>query len=268
MDWLLGGRFPWYTYLTVSQNFWMAIWNKPGAAILAITWAFALEVQFYLIVPAIIRFVRKSALPYVFASGIAAAPIVRLFIVYKYRSHLWATYLLLPSRMDSLFLGLLCAYFLREPGAWNWLVDRRKTLWILFLVLLAGIPILCTEGVPLTLLWITAGYGWASLFYATALVLTLTNTQGFLSRAMRVRWLMKLGRVSYGVYLYHYGIYGLCMWLLTGHGNVMTNWKDVGATSIALVAIATFSIMSWRYFERPIVRWSHTWTLGRQMAGK
>jgi len=259
LDWLFAGRLPWYAYFSFAQNLWMSKWNTPGAVILTITWAFAVEVQFYMVVPALIRFVRRSALPYIFIAGFVLAPVARLFIVFRFRANLYATYALLPCRMDSLFLGLLCAYCLRERGAWNWLVKHRSDLWILFFVLLAGIPALNTKGLPLTLLWITVGYGWMSVFYATAMILALTNSGSFLSRALRWPWLTGLGTISYGVYLFHYGIYGLCMWLLRGHASLLENWKDFGVTLLAAVITVALGKLSWRYFEKPIVRWSRNW---------
>jgi peptidoglycan/LPS O-acetylase OafA/YrhL len=259
LDGVFAGRLPWYSYLSFAQNFWMAKSNTSGSPILSITWAFAVEVQFYLVVPAIIRFVRRSGLPYLFIAGIAIAPLVRLFIVSRFRTNLWATYVLLPCRMDSLFLGLLCAYCVREPGIWDSLLKRRNTIWILFFALLAGMPALNTEGIPFTLLWMSVGYGWMSLFYATVLILALTEPQSFLSRAMRWRWLTGFGTISYGVYLFHIGIYCLCKWLLTGHGLPMTSWKDFGVTLLALVIAISVGKLSWQYFEKPIVRWGHTW---------
>ena len=257
LDWIYAGRVPWYAYLSFAQNLWMAKLHNWGAAILIITWAFAVEVQFYLIAPAIIRFVRWSALPYVFIAGFVISPIVRTYIIYRFPSNLLATYVLLPSRMDSLFLGLFCAYFLRKPEIWTWLVNHRRRLWNVFLILLSGIPLICTRGIPYTLLWIIVGYGWMSLLYATTMILALTNSRSFISRVLRLRWLRGLGTISYGIYLFHAGIYCFCMWLLRGHGYLLSDWKDFGVTCLAFAITIVFASLSWRYFEKPIVRWSH-----------
>jgi peptidoglycan/LPS O-acetylase OafA/YrhL len=260
LDWVFGGRLPWYSYLSFAQNFWMAKANQIGPPILSPTWAFAVELQFYFVVPAIIRFVRRSALPYVFIVGIVIAPLVRIFVVSRFRANLLATYVLLPCRMDALFLGLLCAYCLREPEVWSLLVKRRNTLWIVLFVLIAGMPALNSKGIPFTFLWISVGYDWMSLFFATVLILALMDSQSLLSRAMRCRWLTGLGTISYGIYLFHYGIYGLWMWLLRGHEKQeLLEWKDFGVTLFALAVSISFGKLSWRYFEKPIVRWSHNW---------
>jgi peptidoglycan/LPS O-acetylase OafA/YrhL len=259
LDWIFAGRLPWYSYFSFAQNLWMAKWNSGGATILGITWAFAVEAQFYFVVPFLIRFVRRSALPYVFVAGIVLAPLLRVFIVLRFPTKWLATYVLLPSRMDSLFFGLLCAYFLRQPGVWTWLVEHRKRLWMACFLLLAGIPALATKAIPFTFLWVTVGYGWFAMLYSTMMFLALTDTRSLLSRALRPKWLTGLGTISYGVYLFHAGINGLCVWMFTGHGWPLSSWKDFGPTLFALVTTIGVGTVSWHYFEKPIVRWSHGW---------
>lgn len=259
LDWIFAGSLPWYSYLSFGQNFWMAKSNTTGSPILSITWAFAVEVQFYMVVPALIRYLRRSALPYVFVAGIVAAPLVRLLVVFRYRANLWGTYFLLPCRMDSLFLGLLCAYCVRDAQVWGWLVKRRRALWVVFFVLLAGLPALNSKGLPFTLLWITVGYGWTCLLFTTALILALMDSGSLLSRGLRVRWLTGLGTISYGVYLFHLGIYFFCLWLLTPNEWLLANWKHLGVILVALSVTIAIGQLSWTYFEKPIVRWSHSW---------
>lgn len=259
LDWIFAHPMPWYSYLSFTNNFWMAKVDSLGASILVISWSLAVEEQFYFVLPAVIRFVRRSALPYVFMAGIAIAPLFRLFVVYRFRGHLWATYALLPSRMDSLCLGALCAYSLREPRIRSWLADRRGAMWMGLLVLLAGMPALNNKGVPFTLLWMTVGYGWMSLFYATIIMLAVLDSQNFLGRAMRWQWLRSLGEISYGIYLFHLGIYLFCMWILAGHGWRLTNWTDLVVTLHALAITLIVSKLSWVFLEKPFVLWGHNW---------
>jgi peptidoglycan/LPS O-acetylase OafA/YrhL len=259
MAWIFEVRLPWYSYLTFLNNFGMSKENSTGPTILAVTWSLAVEEQFYLALPLLIRSVRRSALPYVFIAGIVIAPIVRLFIVFHYRAHLWATYVLLPCRMDSLLLGALCAYCVREPSIWKWMVNHRRSLMLLCLGLIVGMPALNSDGVPFTLLYATLGYGWMSLFYSTILMLALTGPESFLSRTMRRPRLASLGEIGYSVYLFHLGIYCLCMTLITGHGWVLRNWKDFGVSLFAVAITFGIAKLTWKYFERPILRWGHSW---------
>jgi peptidoglycan/LPS O-acetylase OafA/YrhL len=255
LDWLYAGQIPWYAYLSFGQNYWMARYNYTGPIILAITWAFAVEVQFYLIVPAIVRFVRRSALLYVFVAGFVIAPMVRTYMGLHY--HLFATYVLLPSRMDSLFLGLLCAYLLREQKTWNWFLNHQRRLWAALLLLVVGIIPWCTHGIPYTLLWVIVGYGWSALLYAAVLILAVTNSRSFMSRVLRWKWLRGFGTISYGVYLFHYGVYGLCMWLFGMQRTLPVEWKDLWISCLAVAITTAVASLSWVYFEKPIVRWSH-----------
>jgi peptidoglycan/LPS O-acetylase OafA/YrhL len=49
------------------------------------------------------------------------------------------------------------------------------------------------------------------------------------------------------------------MWFLRGHGWRLETWQDFGATVLAAVITITLCKLSWRFFEKPIVRWSHRW---------
>ncbi len=259
LDGVFAGKLPWYAYLSFAQNFWMTRLNTIGAPILSITWSLAIEEQFYLVLPTIIRFVRRSALPYVFIAGAAIAPILRLIIAYRFPGNLWANYVLLPCRMDSLFLGALCAYFVREPGTWNWLVKRRSTIWMAFFALLAGMGFLNTLAFPFRRFWEFAGYGWIALFFATTLILVLTDSQNFLSRAMRFRWLEGLGGIAYSVYLFHVAVYSFCNWLSMPHGWPLRTWRDFEISLLGVAITIIFGKFSWKFFEKPILDWSHRW---------
>jgi peptidoglycan/LPS O-acetylase OafA/YrhL len=266
VDIFFDGRLPWLAYLTFGQNLWMAKLNRIGPLVLAITWAFAVEVQFYFVMPAIIRLVRSSALPYICIAGIVAAPFLRLYFVYGFKDNLWATYLLLPSRMDSLLMGLLCAYCVRRPKIWAFLNERPGAVWKVLLTLFVGTPVLITNGIPFTLMWVVVGYGWTALFYSAILILVLTNFKHRLSRVFRSRVLTGLGSISYGVYLFHTIIYSLCMWLFFRLGFRVAGWNGLGATALILAITLGFSKLSWEYFEKPIIRWSHDARLTRESA--
>jgi peptidoglycan/LPS O-acetylase OafA/YrhL len=130
---------------------------------------------------------------------------------------------------------------------------------LLCLGLIVGMPALNSDGVPFTLLYATLGYGWMSLFYSTILMLALTGPESFLSRTMRRPRLASLGEIGYSVYLFHLGIYCLCMTLITGHGWVLRNWKDFGVSLFAVAITFGIAKLTWKYFERPILRWGHSW---------
>ena len=45
---------PWWSYVTLTQNFWMAQQGWYGAVAMAVTWSLAVEEQFYLTIPLLV----------------------------------------------------------------------------------------------------------------------------------------------------------------------------------------------------------------------
>jgi peptidoglycan/LPS O-acetylase OafA/YrhL len=258
MKWVFGSTYPWYSYLTFTQNLWEAYLNYAGSAALVITWSLAVEEQFYLTLPFVIRFISPSKLPYIIISGILAAPAVRLYLLLSRPALHTAEHVLLPCRMDTLLLGVLVAYLRREMAVWSFFVRHRKGLWALFTILGLGLIYFTSSSSGYSFPMASVGFDWLALFYATALVLVLVDRQSWLGCAMRWRWLMGLGAVAYGAYLFHFVVYGLCMAYLRGHGHSLQNLPDLGVTLLSLGLVIGLAKLSWRFIEKPIVRWGHT----------
>jgi peptidoglycan/LPS O-acetylase OafA/YrhL len=262
LNWLFAGRLPWYTYLSFTQNLWMSKLNTIGATILSVTWSLSVEEQFYLVLPLLIRFVRRSALPYVFLAGVAIPPALRFCLASMVPNSFWATYTLLPCRMDPMFLGALCAFGLRQPGIWSQLARQRRALWIMLSLLVPGMlafNIRSFDSPQSGNLRLALGFSCASLFYATVLLLAVTNSRSYLSRTLRWRLLSSLGAVAYSVYLFHEGVVFLCISLLGGYGFRLASWNGLGVTVLAVATTIAFGKLSWRYFEKPFVSWGYLW---------
>jgi peptidoglycan/LPS O-acetylase OafA/YrhL len=65
---------PWLSYATFTQNFWMAYLGVFGPSGMGITWSLAIEEQFYLSIPLLIRNVRPRNLMIVLLMVIPARP--------------------------------------------------------------------------------------------------------------------------------------------------------------------------------------------------
>src|SRR5277367_5847036 len=74
-----------------------------------VTWSLAVEEQFYLIAPPLIRFLSHRRLLAVLAATICVAPFIRLYIFYHIALGTFAAAYLLPCRADTLACGILLA---------------------------------------------------------------------------------------------------------------------------------------------------------------
>jgi peptidoglycan/LPS O-acetylase OafA/YrhL len=250
---------PWYAYLTFTQNIWSLIWNVKTGVILGVTWSLAVEEQFYLTLPSVIRFLRRSLLPYVFCAGILCAFLLRVALLLRFPRSLSAPQYLLPCRMDSLLMGALAAYMLRKQQVWCWLVARRKWLWRIFGVLFLGLAYFLAHSLPTSVPTASIGYDWLAFFYLMALVLAVTDNRSFLGRALRWRWLMGLGTIAYCVYLIHLPVYFATFGLILHKADPrLATFADLAVSLLALALTIGIAKISWRFFEKPLVRFGHS----------
>jgi len=249
---------PWYSYLTLTQNFWMATRNSPGAPVLAITWSLAVEEQFYLTLPAIIRYIPPHRLLYVLLAGIFFAPILRTTMLLEFAHVNGAVFTLLPCRMDSLLLGVLIALLLRRDSIWAFTIAHGRWLWGLLGGLALGIPFFNLDAGTTSLRSATIGYDWFALFYATTLVIAVTQANCILGRLLRVPWLRGLGGVAYLTYLIHTAVFIIVMAVFRHHGNIYWSGGDLAASGGAMLLSVAIAKVSWELFEKKIVRWGHS----------
>src|SRR5437667_7598717 len=128
LKWLFGHPMPLWSYATFLQNFAMLIRGDFGANSLAPTWSLAIEEQFYLIFPLIVRYTPRSRLPYVLGFCVVLAPAVRIVFFLFYPIPAAGSFFLMPCRMDALGLGALAAWLLRSERVVGAL--RKKPGWL------------------------------------------------------------------------------------------------------------------------------------------
>ncbi len=247
---------PWLSYLTLTQNFWMVQLGWFGPPAMAVTWSLAVEEQFYLTVPWLIRFMRRKMLVFVMISVVITAPALRV-VLHRHLQHGdFACYVLMPCRADALCLGVLVALMVRSQNGWIVSQRRKGTLYGLTALLVGGIVLMLFKG------WVvnsappvnTVGYSWLALFYTSCLLIAILAPAPA-QRLLCAGWLMRLGTISYCTYLVHVPL------ILAGRRflglllSPQVAWLPGGMLGMAAtVAIAT---LSWRYFEEPLLRRGH-----------
>ena len=250
---IFSGRLSWLYFAFFLQNIGMALHNVWGTFPLGVTWSLAVEEQFYLTLPLAIRFLGRRALVRFILFAIVCAPLLRTFFFHRSPSDLFTWYTLMPSRADSLLLGVLGAVALREPRWRAWLLGKRRLTGAIAILLLGAAYLGWRAPSQYSPLMVTVGFSWLALTYLAILLYALLYRDSLLSHCLRRSWLRGLGAIAYGAYLFH----EFFLAMIFGRTPWVRSWHDVGLSVIALVLTISFCRLSWVYFEKPLVRIGH-----------
>jgi peptidoglycan/LPS O-acetylase OafA/YrhL len=229
------------------------------------TWSLGVEEQFYLLWPLLLaviwidtrsREVRRRRLLLVATVGIAAS------VAVTYRlSHVAAlgrVYFGTDTRAQELLVGALLAAVLQPTWKWHRSSHRsRRSPQVQDLPALAPIAAILGLGTLLVLAHIETG---AQSEYRHGLMLGVSVASAMLigavvldgrmaiAQALSSAPMVGLGRISYGVYLWHWPIFEV----LTGARTGLRGYDLAGVRVALTLAVATAS-----YFviERPVQRW-------------
>jgi peptidoglycan/LPS O-acetylase OafA/YrhL len=251
---LTAGRdLPLWRYLTFTQNFAWVDGGLAGRGFTGLTWSLAVEEQFYLVLPVLIRIVPPRAVPFVSAGCVAAAPACRWALVAA--GGMYAPYLLLPGRMDSLFAGVLVAWLSRHPEAMDRL--RRYAPGIGCIAFLAFLATGLRFGFsPISMQMYLFGYSFMALAYAGAVMTAIAARS-----VVPPRLMVAAGIAAYSVYLFHQFIPAVA-------GTILGITSD-GAAAIACWTVATVAtaIAAWYLIEQPCIAFARRrWRYGAAMA--
>ena len=234
---------PYYaTYTQQIPRYWggaMPLW-----LLMQHTWTLALEEQFYLIWPALMLLAGQRRTGAVALCLAAASVVVRVAGV-----NWW----LLAGRCDGFALGGLLAAIVAESSLEK--ARQQSTAWAIgfgtmalaLIGFLAASGRLFGEAGPLAMAVRTTA---ASLGSFALVALVVANEGHRVLGPLRVRPMVYLGTISYGIYLYHHpivqmsGSLGDSLGLPAGPALVA---MDIGLTLIVAMA-------SWHLIERPILR--------------
>jgi peptidoglycan/LPS O-acetylase OafA/YrhL len=218
-------------------------------------WSLSVEEQFYLVWPAVVLLVPSRHLAKMCLAVFLAAWIARLGWVATHERLLGA-YVLTPMRMDSLAAGAYVAVLARSEAGSRLL--RRWYRWVGLAALAVAVPVLVQHGDDLqNSLVIRFGYASAAIAFACIIVWLLID-----ERARRpLEWgpLRAIGRISYGGYLYHLPLIGICVGLRArliafGAGG---SWQLAIAHVAWVGGIIAFTLavaaVSYRLIEKPFL---------------
>ena len=224
------------------------------------TWSLAVEEQFYLLMPPLIRNLRGRLLPWIFGGAILVSPALRgaLWWFFGNKASM-ACYVLLPCRWDALLMGVLCAYAVRTEAWRRLLTARIASLRLGWMVLAAGLLGMMAAKLDYRIgpVMQVAGYTWIAALFACTLLLATMHPEGALCRFLSAPVLKPVATVSYGLYLLHPPITAVVQEICWGHASAAEGWEETGVNLLAMGATGVVAAVSWRFFESRLIQFGH-----------
>ncbi len=235
-------------FLYFCGNFWMIDTGKWTVGTLNPLWSINIEEHFYLIVPALILFIKKRWLPYLFGAIILLSLGFRVYSTYTLEWRNWMTlYMHTLSRSDALALGGLIAYaHFYHSFRVNW---KPMFTWIVVVVLLV---FMCTIDSNLFDGYLNAAFRrWIFIVPLTLLLLGFalnkTKNDAMLDWVSSNKTINYLGKISFGLYMYHSAI---IEWVYPiGFLEKLALVKILAVVVLTVVV----SALSYEFFEKPIL---------------
>lgn len=234
-----GAREYFFWHISYTSNYIIA-WQKGGIGYYSHLWSLCVEEQFYIIFPLLIIITHKRRYLKLFYTLIFLAVVSRsvpYLILNDPTRSLWVSYAFTPGCFDSFAIGAILAYYYRYDKEKLRRILNYKSFFLAFFVLY----LICTY------------FGWflftrtlwsVCAFWAIG-VAALGKFKGLARMALENRVINYLGRITYGLYVYHYFMPYLFKWI-----GIQSKYNGV-LYFIGAVAIAS---ASWFLFERPFNR--------------
>ena len=265
--------------VTYTYNFFR-IAGGLGSPFFGHLWSLSIEEQFYLLWPICVLMVRRSALPKLCLGVVIAGPIVRLIEwawIIKFAPGSAGDagriiYFLTMSHFDAFAIGGLLNF--RKQSAFAGRMADASPRWLLLLVaipsaMMLGVAVLARQGPEWT------SFGWPIYlqpFHAHIWGYTALNIACFQALAhieslplAGSRIVQRLGKVSYGFYIFHLPILWLAF-MVSGAERGSLTVLNLIATGLAFALTWMLAEASFRFLEMPFLNMKRRFEPGAAQA--
>ncbi len=255
-----------------APNSWVPeIWNESVSAALYVSnwfqastarefsfhmshaWSLSIEEQFYIVWPPVLLLLLWLRVPVralaVLTALAALLSVLEMAWLFDGGARLDRVYYGTDTRAQALLVGVALALGASSGGFG---VLRRHALVVSRVALVGAVALLA--------LWVGADREAASMYrggFALAAVLgalviadVVVSPTSVLGALLAARWLRAVGRISYGLYLWHWPIFLVC----TEDRLGLPFWPTL---VVRFALTFGFALASWTLVERPILRYKH-----------
>lgn len=255
----------WLCVFFVQNCVWLLGLDLPN--FLIPTWSVAVEEQFYLLLPPLVRNLGARKLLVVLTLAVISAPLLRgVLFCLSGEAAAKSCYALLPCRWDALLLGVLCALACRDAPFRSWIAGRLRALRLLWWLALAGAVAMLfgTQG-RLDPHMAFLGYTLIDVSFTCTLLLAVLNPAGQLHRFLSLGFFKPIATISYGLYLLHSPMIAIVesCFRFAHIQYEEISWPAAGVAALALAATILTAALSWKFFESRMIQLGHQYRFQR-----
>ncbi len=240
---------PWHyftAFLLLAGNWSIVAWGWPvGNTIVGHLWTVSIEEQFYVLWPPVVRKMSRNGLTFVAVGMLVLASVMRALMIAIHAGPLsvWCNTL---CRLDPIALGILVATVLRGR------IPAFSSKARLIMLCAGAVPVVAVANLwnlpaPKSLEWLPNLVGFPVV--AMGCTLILVATLGISVKPHRA--LVYFGKISYGLYVYHFIGYRLAGFLVPGPISHL-RWLLL-RQSLALAVTIALASVSYALLEKPFL---------------
>lgn len=225
---------PWWAYPLFLQGFLIKAPTMATGS-LGVTWSLAIEEQFYLVWPLVVRFCSLPWLRRIAVGVICLSPLLRVYLSWHHVS----IYSNVFCRLDGLMAGAWLAMLVRSET-----FSRERFVTVAWISVLVAAPLAFWTSSKQQL-WIV--FSFTSIASASFIYLALFSKQKWLQAILANRFLIYTGTISYSLYL-------LQKIPFDAEQTFRFDAHPAVAMVVGIVSSYLLAMLSWNFLEKPFLR--------------
>ncbi len=233
-------------YLTYTSN-----WSIAQAANLGIMWSLATEEQFYLVWPAVEKYLRSRWLGVALIGVIVLNQLINFglfdnFFAWLYGMDSVPPLWILDTTFTPIAFGVVIAHLLHREETFGWLAAFLSNRYS---------PVLLLLSLLIALVYLPADLsGWPRLLIHFLMAIWLASLvireDHYLHVCLAAKPIAFVGTISYGIYLYHMFVF----YFIDKLGNRFGLHSLEVLFVLKVAATIAFAFLSYRWLEKPCLR--------------